>query len=48
MLISEGKKYSSKAAWEQGVEYKEGVYEPIIDSNSFWEEYEHFNIYRYA
>ena len=48
MLMSEGKQYSSKAAWEQGVEYREGAYEPIIDSDSFWEEYEHFNIYRYA
>ena len=48
MLISKGKKYSSKASWEQGIEHKEGEYESIIDSNSFWEEFEHFNIYNYA
>ena len=48
VLMSKGEKYSSKASWEHGIEYKEGEYESIIDSNSFWEEFEHFNIYIYA
>lgn len=48
LLMSDNKMYSSKASWEKGIELKDGVYEPIIDSDSFWEEFEHFNIYRYA
>ena len=48
VLMSEGKNYSSKAALEEGIEREEGKYEKVIDSPSFWEEVEHFNIYRYA
>lgn len=48
ILMSEGKNYSSKAALEEGLEREEGKYEKVIDSPSFWEEVEHFNIYRYA
>ncbi len=48
MLMSKGKQYSSKAALENNIEYKEGDFQRVIDTDSFWEEVEHFNIYQYA
>ena len=46
-LISKNKKYSSKAAWKQGIE-KTQEHQKIIDTKDFWEEFQHLNIYNYA
>ena len=46
-LISEGKEYLSKAAWKAGVE-KTSESQKLIDSDEFWEEIEHLNVYNYA
>ena len=46
-LVSEGKNYSSKAAWKAGVEQTNEP-QKLIDSEEFWEEIEHLNIYNYA
>tara|TARA_R100000008_G_scaffold86474_2_gene79769 strand:- start:250 stop:1413 length:1164 start_codon:yes stop_codon:yes gene_type:complete len=42
-LLSHGKQYSSKAAWE--ARESKSKYEPIIDSESFWKESQYFRIY---
>ena len=47
LLVSEGKNYSSKAAWKAGVEQTNEP-QKLIDSEEFWEEIEHLNIYNYA
>ena len=47
VLVSEGKNYLSKAAWKSGVEKTEEP-QKLIDSEEFWEEIEHLNIYNYA
>ena len=47
VLVSEGKEYSSKAAWKAGIE-KTKEDQALIDSEEFWEEIEHLNIYNYA
>ena len=46
-LISKNKKYSSKAAWKQGIETTQ-EHQKIIDNDDFWEEFQHLNIYNYA
>lgn len=46
-LISNNKKYSSKAAWKQGFE-STTEHQKIIDTDEFWEEFQHLNIYNYA
>lgn len=45
LLISKNKKYKSRAAWKTNQNSKELT--PVIDSPDFWEEIEHFNIYKY-
>ena len=45
ILKSKNKTYKSKAAWKS--EQTEDKLTPIIDSPDFWEEIEHFNIYKY-
>ena len=47
VLVSEGKEYSSKAAWKAGIE-KTKEDQALIDSEYLWEEIEHLNIYNYA
>tara|TARA_R110002020_G_scaffold133235_3_gene297334 strand:+ start:32793 stop:34001 length:1209 start_codon:yes stop_codon:yes gene_type:complete len=47
ILISNGKKYSCKAACDAGIERTEED-QKIIDNDIFWEEVEHINIYNYA
>ena len=47
VLVSEGKNYLSKAAWKAGVEMTNEP-QKLIDSEEFWEEIEHLNIYNYA
>ena len=42
-LFSKGKEYSSKAAWEKNLVAQKD--QPIIDSDSFWDEIDHFKIY---
>ena len=46
-LISQEKEYYSKAAWKEGIEKTED-HQKIIDTDDFWEEVEHLNIYNYA
>ena len=46
ILMSNNQKYSSKAAWKNGI--KSSSMSSIIDTEDFWEEIEHFNIYKYA
>lgn len=46
-LISNNKEYYSKAAWKSGIEKTED-HQKAIDSDEFWEEVEHLNIYNYA
>lgn len=46
-IVSDNKKYSSKAAWKAGIEKSEGP-EPILDTDDFWEEIDYLNIYNYA
>ena len=46
LLISNGKEYSSKASWKDGVE--KGIEDQkIIDNDDFWEEINHLNIYNH-
>lgn len=45
ILKSKNKIYKSKAAWKS--DQKSDKLTPIIDSPDFWEEIEHFNIYKY-
>lgn len=45
-LISKNKKYYSKAAWMNDIEQTED-HQKLIDSDHFWEEIEHMNIYNY-
>jgi hypothetical protein len=47
ILISNGKKYSCKAALDAGIERSEED-QKIIDEDVFWEEIEHINVYNYA
>lgn len=47
VLLSNNKEYSSKAAWEKGFE-KTSQPEKVIDSEYFWEEVEHLNIYNHG
>lgn len=47
VLLSNNKEYSSKAAWEKGV-HKTSDTEKVIDSEYFWEEVEHLNIYNHG
>ena len=42
-ILSHGKHYSSKAAWEQGQSTTKN--EKILDTDSFWEESQYFRIY---
>lgn len=46
-LISKNKQYYSKAAWKAGIE-KTKEHQKIIDSDDFWEEADHLNIYNHA
>jgi hypothetical protein len=46
-LISNNKKYNSKAAWKANIE-KTSNAQKIIDNDDFWEELQHMNIYNYA
>jgi len=46
-LISNNKKYCSKAAWKRDIEQTED-HQSIIDCDDFWEEFEHLNIYNYG
>lgn len=46
-LISKNKKYNSKAAWKKDIE-KTDEPQKVIDSDDFWEELQHMNIYNYA
>lgn len=45
LLKSKNKIYKSKAAWKAQQSSEELT--PVIDSPEFWEEFEHFNIYKY-
>ena len=45
ILKSKNKTYKSRAAWKVGQTTDKLT--PIIDSPDFWEEIEHFNIYKY-
>lgn len=47
VLVSEGKNYLSKASWKAGIE-KTKEPQRLIDSDEFWEEIEHLNVYNYA
>lgn len=46
-LISNNKHYYSKAAWKSNIEKTED-HQVAIDSDEFWEEVEHLNIYNHA
>jgi hypothetical protein len=46
-LISNNKQYCSKAAWKSGIEKTE-EHQSLIDTDDFWEEIQHLNIYNYA
>jgi hypothetical protein len=46
-LISNNKKYYSKAAWKINLETTDDR-QQLIDSKEFWEEVEHMNIYNYG
>jgi hypothetical protein len=46
-LISNNKQYYSKAAWKSGIEKTE-EHQLVIDTDDFWEEIQHLNIYNYA
>jgi hypothetical protein len=46
VLVSEGKEYFSKASWKAGIE-KTKEPQRLIDSDEFWEEIEHLNVYNY-
>lgn len=47
VLISNNKQYYSKAAWKSGIEKTE-EHQKVIDSDDFWEEADHLNIYNHV
>ena len=46
VLMSNNQKFKSRAAWK--INQPSQGKSPVIDSPDFWEEIEHFNIYKYA
>lgn len=44
LTFSKGKTYLSKAAWKKGIEKQESNF--VIDSPTFWEELDHFYIFK--
>jgi len=47
VLISNNKQYYSKAAWKSNIEKTED-HQKLIDSDEFWEEAQHLNIYNHG